>query len=350
MTYSFVIIVIIGTMKKQYLLILLITIFSFASCKWSEIDPDVETPSVSLRLSESSPSTEVIISWNRCNDAQGYGITRTFTRDGVTEECIYGYISADTTSFIDKDCEPGTEYTYKVTAGYFKGRGLFYGRVFGDLLEATSAEKTIKTEKNSFVVLEHPKNLQVELIPGKTNSLELSWDACAGADSYEIYRQNLLEDSTGNYTLIKTVTSNKCEIAHLYNKSEYTFKIKAKSKDEKSSVLSIAKSGIVPEAANTDRKNAFVLENGVLERFDTDKDELWFSITPQKGLIKLDCGGLNGKCLSLCDENGEFIVKSLNFEQIEGISYCSIPEDVFTKGEKYLLQFWYPGFVEITVE
>ena len=340
-------------MKKQYLLILLITIFSFASCKWSEIDPDVETPSVSLRLSEYSPSTEVIISWNKCNDAQGYGITRTFTRDGVTEECIYGYISADTTSFIDKDCEPGTEYTYKVTAGYFKGRGIFYGRVFGDLLEATSAEKTIKTEKNSFVVLEHPKNLKVELIPGKTNSLELSWDACAGADLYEIYRHNLLEDSTGNYTLIKTVTSNKCEIAHLYNKSEYTFKIKAKNKDGKSSVLSISKSGIVPEAANTDRKNAFVLENNVTERFDTEKNSLWFILEKKElkeGLIKLD-RSLNGTCVILYSEDEKLLSGDLNFKYKDGINCCSIADLIKDRNDNsYLLEIRYPGYIEITIE
>ena len=337
-------------MKKQSLLFLLIPAFLLVSCKWSMINPDAETPSIRVRLSDSSPTTEVIISWNKCEDAQGYGITRTFTRDGVTDEVIYKYITTDTTSYVDSTCEPGTEYTYTVTAGYFKGKGIFYGRIFGDLLEESSVAKTITTKKDPLVDLDYPKNLKVSQIPGKTNSLELSWTACEGATGYEIYKNNSIEDNYREYKLIKTVNSNVYQLDHLYNEEEYRFKIKAIGSGGKSSVFSAVKEGVVPKATNTDRGNPFVLENGVTERFYSNKDELWFRITPQKGTIELNCYSFNGKCLSLCDENGDFIIPSLNIEQRDDLYFCSIPENKFTQGNSYLLQFWNPGFLAITVE
>lgn len=337
-------------MKKQYLSILMLPALLFTSCKWSMIDPDVETPSINVRLSESSPSTEIIISWNKCDDAQGYGITRTFTRDGVTDEVIYSYISTDTTSYTDSTCEPGVEYTYTVTAGYFKGKGLFFGRVFGDLLEASSEAKTIKTQVHPLVVLDHPKNLVVSQIPGKTNSLELSWTACEGAEAYEIYRNNSIQDKYREYKLIETVDSNKCQIDHLYNESEYRFKIKAIGARGKSSVFSLVKGCMVPEAINTNLQNAYVLENGVTEHFYTDKGTLWFVITPQKGLIKMGDCYLNGKCISLCDENGDFIVPSLYLEERDDMIYAEIPENKFEAGKSYFLQIWNPGNIKITVE
>lgn len=337
-------------MKKYYLSILMLPVLLLSSCKWSMIDPDVETPSVNLELSKSSPSTEIIISWNKCDDAQGYGISRTFTRDGVKDEVIYKYISKDTTSYTDSTCEPGTEYTYTVTAGYFKGKGLFYGRVFGDLLEATSTAKTITTKSDHLVVLDHPKNLTVFKIYGKNNSLELSWSACEGAEKYEIYRNNSIQDKYREYKKIATVNTNKCQIDHLYNESEYRFKLKAICADGRCSVFSIVKSCVVPEAANTNLQNAFELENGVTEHFYTDKDSLWFVINPKKGLIKLGECYLNGKCVSLCDTNGDYIVSSLYLKERDDGIYAEIPENNFEAGKNYFLQIWNPGFIEIVVE
>jgi len=337
-------------MKKYYLSILMLPVLLLSSCKWSMIDPDVETPSVNLKLSESSPSTEIIISWTKCDDAQGYGITRTFTRDGLKDEVIYNYISKDQTSYIDSTCEPGTEYTYTVTAGYFKGKGLFYGRVFGDLLEATSTAKTIKTGSDPHCILDYPKNLTVFQIPGKTNSLELSWSACEGATEYEIYKNSLIEDSYREYKKIVTVNSTKCEVAHLYNESEYSFKIKAIAAGGKTSVFSNVKTGTVPMATNTICETPFVLTNGVTEHFLTYKNDLWFSISPQKGLIKLNTINPDSTCVSIYDEKLDFVVTSLKLEKKDGACIGFIPEDKFVPGKNYILQIWYPGAIEITVE
>ncbi len=185
-------------MKKIYLLILLPLVF-ITSCKWNMIDPDVEIPSVNLTLSEVSPTREIIISWNKCDDAQGYGITRTFTRDGITEESIYNYISADTTSYIDSKCEPGTEYTYTVTAGYFKGKGLYFGRIFGDSLEKTSEAKTITTKSDVNISLEYPKNVNISQDSEHSNALSLSWTPCDNASAYEIYQARVHGDYVEEY-------------------------------------------------------------------------------------------------------------------------------------------------------
>lgn len=341
-------------MKKQYLLILLISVLFITSCKWSEIEPDVETPSVNLKLSESSPSTEIIISWSKCDDAQGYGISRSFTRDGVKEETIYNYISADTTSFTDSDCEPGTEYTYTVTAGYFKGKGLFYGRVFGDLLEATSSAKVIKTEKNPFGELAFPTGIEVTTVEDDTNTLKIQWPPVEGALKYEIYQKCLLEDSSGKFTKIKSLdvetftdSFTGCLIQGLYNETEYSFKIKAIGEGGKSSVLSTYKSALVPKAVNTSMYKALLIPNGKLEKFYSREEWLWFYIKPEKGKIRFNHHW--GSEVILLSENKELVDGQIDFVEEADHSFLSILKNI-NPGEKYLLGIYQPGILEFVVE
>ena len=341
-------------MGKKYSKLLLITILLFAvsSCKTNILDPDAETPDVSLRLSEKSASTEIIISWNKCKDAEGYGITRTFTRDGVTEECIYRYISAETTSYTDSDCEPGTEYTYKVTAGYFKAGGLFYGRVFGDLLEATSEAKSITTASDPLVVLEHPKNINITPAAKHSNALKLTWTPCENATSYEIYQSRVHNDTFGeyaeNYVKIQTVDAAECTALHIFNENTYRFKIKALGADGKSSVLSGWKSGTVPAATNISMDKAVNIENGVTERFYTPQDSLWFKITPAEGKLTVD--SVYTLSVMLFSADGTKILKDdIDFTEKDFWFYGSF-KDCITPGESYLMRIKSKECIQIIVE
>ena len=334
-------------MKNKYLNILLIALL-LTSCNLGMIEPDVEKPSVKLQLSESAPSTEIIISWDKCHDADGYGIIRTFTRDGVTEESLYKYISADTTSYTDSACEPGTEYTYTVIAGYFKVKGLFFGRVFGDSLEESSEAKSITTKSQSLVCLKHPKNITITPDAEHTNALKLTWTPCKNASSYEVYQSLVENDYVKGYEKIQTVESAKCLVSHIYNESTYRFKIKALGADGQSSVFSAWKSSQVPAATNTTLDKAIPVVNGLTEKFYTSKDSLWFIITPQEGKLSID--SLYDLDAMIFSGDGSKHLKDLTDFTQENSWYTASFRDCINPGESYLLRLKTNNCIQFIVE
>ena len=64
------------------------------SCK-SNPDPELTEPIVTLELSKNSPKTEIIISWEPSNDAEGYGIERTMIRDSVKDTRYFEWRETD---------------------------------------------------------------------------------------------------------------------------------------------------------------------------------------------------------------------------------------------------------------
>ena len=318
----------------------------FISCIGLNQNPDAETPVAKVELSNDSPSSKVIISWNKCNDAEGYAISRCYTRDGKTEEVHFNYISSDTTSYIDTDCEPDTEYTYIVGAGYFTGKGFFYGRVYGSTTEKYSNPVTVKTAADSRVSLKYPKNIHISTVADNTNSLKLNWDASENADYYEIYKKCLIEDSSGNYSFLMKVPANECLISHLYNEAEYCFKIKAFSNDGHSSVFSTWQSQTVPMAQNTSLNKALLIENNVTEKFYTDKEALYFLIKPEFGKIIFNSyGSVNAALLS---ESGNVLNGHLDFSETGNSYVCEIPD--FTTETKYLLKISNSGSIEFIIK
>ena len=346
-------------MKKIFtnLVFTAITIIAISSCKHNIINPNTQVPDVSLSLSESSASTEVIISWNKCNDADGYAITRTFTRDGVTEECFYKNISDDATSYTDSNCEPGTEYTYTVTAAYFKAKGMFYGRIFGDAMETTSDPKSITTKSDSRVSLEHPKIITIMPDSEHTNAVKLLWSESKNATSYEIYQSHVSETHFGEYVeeyeKIQTVDTTEYVVHNIFNENTYRFKVKALGQDGKSSVLSGWKSVVVPAAKNTAMDKAIPVMNGVTSNFYTTKDSLWFKITPTEGKItvyspyKLDV-------MIFSADGSEHLKDVTDFNVTDSTSknswYSASFSDCITPGETYLLRLKTNERIQFIVE
>ena len=344
-------------MKKNYLVrhqlnvcALALAVFSFVSCRGINVNPDMETPVVSLAHSADSPSTKVIIKWNKCEDAEGYAIEKTYMKDGVLEEEHFNYLSKDTTMYIDSNCEPGVEYTYTVGAGYFKTMGFFYGRVFGKTDERYSEPVSIKTGVDPLVCLDYPKNIKISEVEGKTNALELKWSPCENAVSYEIYCKCLLEDSSGNYKYYCTVDDSECILFPLYNETEYSFKIKALGESRQTSILSAPYTAVVPEAKNTQMDTAIQLQNGVTEKYRSSKESLWFIVAPQKGIIKIaKTFDVNAMIFT---QNGELMDGCLSFEEVEDGFECSLKDANldFVSGTKYLLRVVSPGDFILTIE
>ncbi len=110
------------------------------------------------------------------------------------------------------------------------------------------------------------------------NALKLTWSPCENANSYEIYQARVQGDSVEEYKKVKTVSSNECQVFHLYNENTYRFKIKALGQNSQSSIFSAWKSGVVPAATNTSKEKAVYIENGsiVLKNdFDFTDASLW---------------------------------------------------------------------------
>lgn len=333
-----------------YLCLPALMILMFVSCNGFNIYPNLETPVVRLSLSDDSPSTKVIISWNNCEDAEGYAIEKTFMKDGVLEEIHFNYLPKDKNYYVDSDCEPGVEYTYTVGVGYFKTMGFFYGRVFGKTDERYSSPVSIKTARDPLVSLDFPKNVEISSVEGNTNALKIKWAACEGADSYEIYCKCLWEDNTGNYSYVCKVNEPECTMLHLYNEVEYVYKIKALGVNGTKSILSAPKAGTVPKAENTKIDLAIEIQNNTTEKYKSSEESLWFIIAPEKGTITIS-EAINANAM-LFTLDGKLLNGCIAFEQKDRNFVYSLKDENtdFVSGSKYLLRIVNPFAMTLRIE
>ena len=308
------------------------------SCK-SEPEPKLTKPIVTLTLSETSPQTEIIISWTPSDDAQAYTIERTMIRDSVTDTRYFEWretdeiCSKDDSKFYltDNTCESGTEYTYVVTAS------ASWNDVFNRKSSTEhSEEKSITTAADPKVKLLYPKNVKVEPSDKKHNALTISWDAVEGAAGYEVwYTNSFWIHFNEEFKKAGTTSQTSFIQEHLYNKSEYTFMIKAVNGDQ-CSLFSAKASGTVPAADNLTMDKVLVLENGVTEYLYSDSDSLWFKCTPQKCLLLFsDYDYLDEISLSVFLEDGTIVDSGLS---LSNYAMEKNKLDVFISGTTYLLR------------
>jgi uncharacterized repeat protein (TIGR02543 family) len=128
-------------------------------------------------------STRILVSWDALADAASYRVYR--SDDGTATWTLAG--TSDTTSYIDTDSglAPATDYYYAVSGLNSAGAGPRSGYVYARTLDAPPA----------------PTGVQAA---GSTEStVEITWNAVAGADEYRIYRA---ASSGGTYNLIGTAT------------------------------------------------------------------------------------------------------------------------------------------------
>ena len=300
--------------SKSFYLAFMLTLVLVCSCK-SNPDPELTEPIVTLELSKTSPKTEIIISWESSNDAEGYSIERTMIRDSVTDTRFFEWIETnelcsktdDKFYLTDNTCESGTEYSYVVTA---------YARRYHPVVWYTfskqSEEKSITTEKDPNVTLVYPKNVQVEPTPDKHNALTVTWDAVENATMYEVYYQyNTWINFNEKFVKLGETEQTSYTKEYLPNETSYVFMIKAINGD-KSSLFSAKATGIVEEACNLTKSKAIMLENGIIENFYSDADSLWYKCTPQDGVLSFySKKDLQDTTLSIFLEDGTVVASGL---------------------------------------
>ena len=109
-------------------------------------------PHAKAELSKDSPENSVNVSWNYCANFDGYVLYRSFTRDGCTETETFGFPN-DVTSFFDTTCEPGTEYTYKVSTDYHIFAGMYLHMMLFIPVTSSGDEVKITTMPDSKVCI-----------------------------------------------------------------------------------------------------------------------------------------------------------------------------------------------------
>ena len=332
------------------LCLLALTALLFVSCGELNIYPNLETPVVKLSLSKDSPSTKVIISWSNCEDAEGYAIEKKFMKDGIEEDVHFDYLPKDKNYYEDSDCEPGVEYTYTVSVGYFTTLGFFYGRIFGKTDEKYASPVSITTERDPLVILDYPKNVEVSTVEGNLNALKVKWAPCENAVSYEIYCKCLWEDNSGNFNLISTVSEPECTMLHLYNEVDYIYKIKALGAKGTKSILSAPKAGTVPATENTKIDKAIEIQNNTTEKYKTSEESLWFIIAPEKGRIKISKAISANAMLFTMD--GKLLDGCIAFEETDDSFVYSLKDENwdFVSGTNYLLRIVNPFAFELRIE
>ena len=290
------------------------------SCE-SEPEPQLTEPELSLALSETSPQTEVIISWTPSDEAESYRVERTMIRDSVTDTRYFEWresdelCSKDDSKFYltDNTCESGTEYTYVVTAS-----ASWYAPEIWHTTSKSSKEKSIKTAADPKVQLAYPKNVKVEQMTGNRNSLTVSWDAVQNAVAYEVwYTTSSWTNFNEKFVKLGQTEQTSYTKKYLPNESSYVFMIKA-IKDDEYSLLSAKATGTVAPVDNLTRSTAIPLENGIREYFYSDSESLWYKCTPQKGILSFYCGrDFNDNSLSIFLEDGTVVASGLPLFYLE---------------------------------
>lgn len=316
------------------LIFLLLFVLSglICSCE-SEPEPKLTEPIVTLMLSETSPQREVIISWTPSDDAESYSVERTMARDSISEERFFSWSSSDPLCsqddgkfyLTDNTCEPGTEYTYVVTASAQR-----YVPITYETYSKSSKEKSITTAADPKVTLSYPKNVKVEPTTGKPNALTISWDAVSDALQYEIYYCSSWNSNFNElYKKAGKTSQTTYTMEHLGNTLHYYFMIKAIKGDEYS-LFSAKADGRVADAENLSKTKALELVNGVEENLRSDSDELWFICKPQKGLLSI--GSNDRLTVTIFDGEGKLITSGLplfisGYEEQDDPNLTYIQED-----------------------
>ncbi|MBO4926692.1 MAG: hypothetical protein J5379_00355 [Clostridiales bacterium] len=146
----------------------------------------------------------VELHWSRMNNYRRFNIYRADSADG---EYVYLASVVDrTNSFLDTTADSGKCYYYKIRP-YIKadGRTTYAGWSDASAITVQSV-------------------LSLLAIPGNGLTMDLSWTAVDGAQSYEIYRSM---EPAGPYTLLDTTTACSITDTDLVEGTRYYYKVRA---------------------------------------------------------------------------------------------------------------------------
>ncbi len=327
----------------------------FSGCK-NQTDsqkkiPNLTVPEVTLKLSDESPESTVIISWKPSNDADCYYVHRMNIREGMMDIQVVANKEDDEPLIVyDDTCESDTEYTYVVFAEAYNDYDYYTFFKYIDVFKETeyysreyiknSEKKIIKTAKDPKITLDYPKNVTVVSEPDKSNALTISWEPVEGALFYEVFfMDGLWRLHNERFEKIATIKETSFTKEHLQNEYTYCFRIRAI--DENSVSLYSAKIEVeVPEATNISMDKAMMLTNGVWENINSWTDSVWFKCNPQAGIVKFDC---KDDCtLSIFTEDGIILATGLRlfvtYEDIKNKDTSVITEQYDDKGDFIIRQ------------
>ena len=287
--------------------------------------PVLEKPEVTVTLSASSPSTEAVIKWTSQKDVDYYVVSRTFVRDGVTESTILGDFfeyEYTSTSCTDDNLEPGTKYTYTVSAVAYEKE---WTRDWGTVREV-SLPVSVITEADPKASLSYPENLSAD--SSVMNEVHLSWRPVESAVKYEIYSKTRYY---GDYYLAGTVTSAEFIDKREDNDAFAYYKVRAIGEDGKYSLFSPFLGAFSGGLTNYSLNSAYPLLNGERQEFTVDEaSDLWFVVEPESGIIEILWG--QAESVSILDAEGNVILPSHSFDDS---STVEIPG--FEQGKTYYI-------------
>jgi hypothetical protein len=299
-------------MKKSFVLAcftgLLFVVSLFFSCDFRP-EPELTVPIVKLKLSSTSPQTTVIITWTESTDAEEYSISRSCIKDSINEKEYFSIKNPSNRKYIDTTCEPGVKYTYIVTANATRKNldSHYYSK--------SSEEVSITTEQDPLVTLAYPKKVSVKPTENNTNALSIEWEPVQNALSYDVYIKISSYGDETDYYLAGSTTESFFTAYHLYNQKRYSIKIKAFN-DQQSSIFSAPAEEYVPEAVNLTKAKAFKLTNSITECFYSEGDSLWFTCSPEKGLITFSSKPktLEFASITVFSEDGTVLASGITFD------------------------------------
>lgn len=153
-------------------------------------------------------SNTLEIKWNKVNEAYGYRILRSTSKNGTYKE-IKTIKKAKTVKYQDKKVTPGKKYYYKVEILVKSG-----SKIIGNGISKQVAGKTLG-------------ETTVTSVTAADNVMTLKWKKVSDADGYQIFRST---KKNGTYELVGTVTGQatvKYKDKNLSYGKTYYYKVRA---------------------------------------------------------------------------------------------------------------------------
>ena len=146
------------------------------------------------------------LSWSAVSGVSGYGIFRSTSATGTYSEVkkVEGSLT-----YTDTGLTTGKGYYYRIKAYYKVGTAYTYGKNY-------SAYKYVKPIPSTAG--------GVKAVRNSSSSIKISWNAVAGATSYQVYRAT---SKTGTYKLVKTTSGLEYLDTGLTKGRTYYYKIRA---------------------------------------------------------------------------------------------------------------------------
>ncbi len=190
----------------------LYTVRAYFSCNdgivWSDfvtnISIKLELPTVKLGVAAGEAYNQIRITWEKESWAEGYYVYRK-TQGGKWTRLAA--VDSSSLSYVDGTAEPGTKYIYTVRAYRKSGSAIIAGGYDATGVSATSSLGIVKLK---------------EIALSEYDTVNISWNAEAGATGYRVYRKEKGGSWKGLLNVSSNVTSYSDKTAVIGKQYYYT--------------------------------------------------------------------------------------------------------------------------------